>query len=500
MFVGRKRELATLNSLYERGGFQMVVIYGRRRVGKTALINEFARGKRTLSFTALEQGDAANLADFSRKIAEFFNLPASMCPFSTWLDAFDYVADQAAREPFVFIFDELPYAAQRGESVPSALQIAIDRKLQNTEAFLILCGSDQGFMESDVLGRKSPLYGRHTAQIKLGPLGYREAAEMLPGLDPQEQFRFYGCFGGVPYYLRQVDPAKSLRENLASLYFDPTGFLFDEPYGLLRQGLSEPALYAGALRAIASGATKSKEIAEKAGMAGGAVSAEQLTAVAAYFGRQASALADTVPRDETGCFAVGREEIMADTAGAYDGLTERWPFLAGPERRAKPAFYSKLMSAWGFTGYLCPLTGESTLNVDCPAVFLPVTIAHEYAHQRGVAAEQEANFVGILASITSGTDAWVYSGWLYGYLHLSNALWRADPEAAAALSASLPAGIQADFAANNAYWASWEGPVREVGETVYDAFLHSYGQELGMQSYGACVDLLVEAFWPVAQN
>lgn len=266
MFVGRKRELATLNSLYERGGFQMVVVYGRRRVGKTALINEFARGKRALSFTALEQGDAANLADFSRKIAEFFGLPASMGPFSTWLDAFDYLADQAAREPFVFIFDELPYAAQRGESVPSALQIAIDRKLQNTEAFIILCGSDQGFMESDILGRKSPLYGRRTAQIKLGPLGYREAAEMLPGLDPQEQFRFYGCFGGVPYYLRQVDPARSLRENLASLYFDPTGFLFDEPYGLLRQELSEPALYAGILRAIASGATRSKEIAEKAGM------------------------------------------------------------------------------------------------------------------------------------------------------------------------------------------------------------------------------------------
>lgn len=266
MFVGRKRELATLNSLHERGGFQMVVVYGRRRVGKTALINEFARGKRALSFTALEQGDAANLADFSRKIAEFFSLPASMGPFSTWLDAFDYLADQAAREPFVFIFDELPYAAQRGESVPSALQIAIDRKLQNTEAFIILCGSDQGFMESDILGRKSPLYGRRTAQIKLGPLGYREAAEMLPGLDPQEQFRFYGCFGGVPYYLRQVDPARSLRENLASLYFDPTGFLFDEPYGLLRQELSEPALYAGVLRAIASGATRSKEIAEKAGM------------------------------------------------------------------------------------------------------------------------------------------------------------------------------------------------------------------------------------------
>ena len=156
------------------------------------------------------------------------------------------------------------------------------------------------------------------------------------------------------------------------------------------------------------------------------------------------------------------------------------------------------MSAWGFTGYLCPLTGESTLNVDCPEVFLPVTIAHEYAHQRGVAAEQEANFVGIMAAVASGRPAYVYSGWLYGYLHLSNALYRADPAAAAACMAELPAAARADFDLNNAYWASWEGPIREVGETVYDAFLHSYGQELGMQSYGACVDLLVEEFLPLA--
>ena len=189
---------------------------------------------------------------------------------------------------------------------------------------------------------------------------------------------------------------------------------------------------------------------------------------------------------------------MADTAGLYDGLTGRWAFLEGPDRRAKPAFYSKLMSAWGFTRYLCPLTGESTLNVDCPEVFLPVTIAHEYAHQRGVAAEQEANFVGILASIASGRPAYVYSGWLYGYQHLSNALYRADPEGASACMAELPAAARADFVYNNAYWASWEGPIREVGETVYDNFLRSYGQELGMQSYGACVDLLVAEFLPLA--
>ena len=238
--------------------------------------------------------------------------------------------------------------------------------------------------------------------------------------------------------------------------------------------------------------------AEKAGMETAPVSAAQLEAVTRYFGRQVAACADSVPRDEAGRFAVTREDIMGDTAGLYDGLTGRWAFLEGPDRRAKPAFYSKLMSAWGFTGYLCPLTGESTLNVDCPEVFLPVTIAHEYAHQRGVAAEQEANFVGIMASIASGRPAYVYSGWLYGYQHLSNALYRADPEAAAACMAELPAAARADFAYNNAYWASWEGPVREVGETVYDSFLRSYGQELGMQSYGACVDLLVAEFLPLA--
>ena len=226
--------------------------------------------------------------------------------------------------------------------------------------------------------------------------------------------------------------------------------------------------------------------AEKAGLEAAPVSAAQLEAVTRYFGRQVTAWADAVPRDGEGRFAVSREDIMGDTAGLYDGLTGRWAFLEGPDRRAKPAFYSKLMSAWGFTGYLCPLTGESTLNVDCPEVFLPVTIA-----------EQEANFVGILASIASGRPAYVYSGWLYGYQHLSNALYRADPEAASACMAELPAAARADFVYNNAYWASWEGPIREVGETVYDNFLRSYGQELGMQSYGACVDLLVAEFLPL---
>ena len=163
--------------------------------------------------------------------------------------------------------------------------------------------------------------------------------------------------------------------------------------------------------------------AEKAGMTAPPVSTETLAAVTDWFAERVNETAPLTERDANGLFAVDKAEIFAGCSGLYDPLTERWSFLSGPERRPKPAVYSKLMSAWGFTGYLCPLVGESTLNVDCPAVFLPVTIAHELAHQRGVAPEQEANFVGVMAATASGRAAYRYSGWLFGYLHLSNALY-----------------------------------------------------------------------------
>ena len=267
MFVGRESELSALQSHYDQGTFQFVVVYGRRRVGKTALLNEFARGKRTLFFTALEQSDEDNLRDFSAEIARFFQLPQEMGAFSSWSAALDYIADRAQSERFVFVFDEFPYAVKRNEALPSIFQIAIDRKLKRTGMFLALCGSSQSLMESKVIGKKSPLYGRRTLQIKLQQLGYRDAARMLPSLDAQEAFRFYGCFGGVPYYLELVDEKASLRENLESLYFSSTGFLYDEPFGLLRQELSEPALYGSVLRAIAAGANRQKEIADRTGIA-----------------------------------------------------------------------------------------------------------------------------------------------------------------------------------------------------------------------------------------
>ena len=231
-----------------------------------------------------------------------------------------------------------------------------------------------------------------------------------------------------------------------------------------------------------------------------ALSVEQLAATTVWFAEQVNAAADTVPRDETGLFAVSKEKILLNTGHVYDGIAAEYPFLAGPHRSPKPAFYSKLMSAAGFTGYLCPLFGESTLNVDCPAVFLPATIAHEFSHQRGVAAEQEANFVAIRASTTCGDAAYEYSGWLMGYLYLSNAWYSADPQAASENYRTLCDAARTDLADNDTYWAKWEGPVKEAGSTVYTGFLRGYDQTLGMKSYGACVNLLVEYYYPMAQG
>ncbi len=267
MFVGREHELRALERLYNQGKFQMAVVYGRRRVGKTALLDEFSKGKRTLFFTAQQKSDVINLRSFSREVYRFFDLPESTGSFESWGDALRFVASRARDgEPLVFVFDEFPYAAQAAPSLPSTFQIVIDHDFRDSNVCLVLCGSNEGFMESQVLGRKSPLFGRRNAQIKLMPFDYHDAALMLPGRSPAELVVFYALFGGTPYYLEQIDSDEPLEECIARLFFDLSGVLYAEPQMLLCQELREPALYSSVLDAVAAGATTPRVIAGKSGI------------------------------------------------------------------------------------------------------------------------------------------------------------------------------------------------------------------------------------------
>ncbi len=269
VFVGREKELRQLNRMYAKSGFQMAVVYGRRRVGKTTLIDAFAKDKPTLYFTAQQRSSLQNLVQFSRAVYAFFGLPEDTGAFPDWRTAFSYVANAACQrggEPFLFVFDEFPYAAETEPALPSILQIAIDHGLASTNVRVILCGSNEGFMESEVLGRKSPLYGRRTMQLKVKPFDCFDASLMLPGLTAEQCVTYYATFGGTPYYLAQIDQDATYEENVAELMFDTAGILYEEPLMLLRQEMREPALYNSILDAIGSGETKPKRIAERSGV------------------------------------------------------------------------------------------------------------------------------------------------------------------------------------------------------------------------------------------
>ena len=239
---------------------------------------------------------------------------------------------------------------------------------------------------------------------------------------------------------------------------------------------------------------------DRSGIRAEEVSLADLTAVTAWFAENLAESADDVPRDAAGLFSVSLDDIFAESTAIYEGAEDLFPFLEFEDRVPKRMFFSKVMSAMNFTGVYCAFTGESNINVDPPACLIPSTIAHELAHQRGIASEQECNFLAVLASTTSGSPVYEYSGWLMGYIHLGNALYEGSPEAWRTIREGLPDTVKADLDANNAYWASFEGAAGNTSQKVYDTILKSFGQEDGIRSYGMVADLLVAYYRDAART
>jgi len=237
---------------------------------------------------------------------------------------------------------------------------------------------------------------------------------------------------------------------------------------------------------------------DKSGVRAREISVEELLVTTVHYARMADEYCTQVKRDENGSFAESLDDIFASAEHSYDNISERWEFLDTPWRAPKRVFFSKIMSYTNFTGVFFPFVGESNLNVDCTPSLIPATITHELAHQKNVAPEQEANFVGIQAAVMSDDPVYRYSGALTAYIYLGNALYSADRDLWAAVRSALHPLVVQDLEENSLYWDQFETKVgkavADVSEAVYTGFLQSYGQTMGMKSYGACVDLLVTEY------
>ncbi len=253
MFFGRDRQLQTLQKLYEKDGFAMSVIYGRRRIGKSTLIVEFVKDKKAIFYTATKVGKDKNLELFSKQTLTVLEPTLGDVVFSSVEAVFDLISRKLSNEKLVLVIDELPYWAEKDEALLSVIQKYIDTAWKDQNLMIILCGSALSFMENKVLSEKSPLFGRRDSQIKLEAFSYRETALFVPDYSAQDKAICYGITGGVAKYLSLIDKEKSLDDNIRKLFFHPDGYLYDEPRNLLTQEFADITLVNNVIEQIASG-------------------------------------------------------------------------------------------------------------------------------------------------------------------------------------------------------------------------------------------------------
>lgn len=265
MFIGRERELKTLQELYSREAFGMCVIYGRRRIGKSTLITEFIKDKKVIFYTATKVGRERNRELFSKQVLAMLAPELEDVTFSSLEAVFDFISKKVPEDKLIIAIDELPYWAEKDEALLSVLQKYIDTEWNDKNLMLIVCGSALSFMENKVLSEKSPLFGRRDSQIKLEPFPYREAALFVPGYSDKDKAICYGVTGGIAKYLSMIDGDKSLDDNIKKLFFHTDGYLYDETRNLLTQEFSDITLVNNIIEQIASGRNTVNLIAAQVG-------------------------------------------------------------------------------------------------------------------------------------------------------------------------------------------------------------------------------------------
>ena len=267
MFYGREEELAELNRRYHSEGFQFIPIYGRRRVGKTALIEEFIKDKVAIKFTAVKGSLNTNMRLLASKILGIKNAP----PLN-FEDALETMHSRFGDGRYVFVIDEYPYLVKSDESVTGILNNFIEEHL-NSNVFIILSGSLMNIMNNQILGKSSPLYGRRTGQIKLSPFQFSETRMFLPNYSDEDRMTVYGLVGGIPWYLKFFDDKKCLKDNVIDNLINPYAVLNKESTLLFAEEFESPVIYLDIISSIAKGQNRVGEIASAVGLETSRVSA-----------------------------------------------------------------------------------------------------------------------------------------------------------------------------------------------------------------------------------
>jgi uncharacterized protein len=268
MFVGRDRELAVLEELAGSDQAELFVLYGRRRVGKTELLQRLCDGRRAVYFLAAQVRERDNLRAFRDALKDGLGGDSLIdgIEFPDWATALGFAAERAGDERLVVVLDEFPYLCDSSKGLTSQVQQFWDTRGKKSRLMLVLCGSQVSFMENEVLAERSPLFGRRTGQRRLEPLEPIDALRFFPKWSVRDRLLAYGILGGMPAYLRRFDDRRDLRENLLKEVLRPEGYLFDEVTFLLRAELTSPATYNSILAAVASGSTKVGDIALAVGV------------------------------------------------------------------------------------------------------------------------------------------------------------------------------------------------------------------------------------------
>lgn len=265
MFIGREAELKFLNDKYEDNGGQLIVLYGRRRVGKTETLREFCKGKPHVFFSCTQTTDRAQLQRFSKQLLKE-NIPARnyVTEFADWEKAFRAVLDLPyGDEKKLIIIDEFPYMCKSNKSIPSILQNLWDAELRDANVMIVLCGSAMSFIEKELLAEKNPLYGRATGIYKMKEMGFYDAVKFFPDYSERDKVIAYSVLGGIPHYLRQWNPKLTVAENIKRNILTKGCILYSEVDFLLHQELRETPIYNSIIEAVALGNTTLNNISQK---------------------------------------------------------------------------------------------------------------------------------------------------------------------------------------------------------------------------------------------